>query len=782
MTYLHRSVIVLATLFAGGAVAQDSGSSSGRMDDIVVTARKTEENLQDIPIAVSAFSAQELERRSIRELEDVALATPGFSFEDYGGGYGAPVVRGGSQLRIQDLESTTSVYLDGIYLARQYMYDIGTLGLERVEVVKGPQSALFGRNAFLGAVNYIGGGPGDEFGTRIESTIGSDDRFDLSGEISGPIFGEKLRARVFGGYSEFDGTFENELPGYQGRDYNKRGTTDNLGGFENKTYGINLESQLTDALFVDFDYYKFERFQEAKAGNRVEAAFGDTNCSFDDDFLGGANRFYCGEIPQEFSPLPGGAPPGTDYLVDPRAYLLDANTDFVQAGARYDISESWRVAYQFGYTDSDTTAAGSNDRDPALGSTFAGAPAMGVNVTAAGTNEYYSHELRVEFSQGQWTAMFGGFTSQIDDFDLFDFAYAPFQDGEPFRIDPKDGISCPDCPLVLALTRAKTKVETDAIFGRIGWQSANERWGVSVEGRYQDEKKKLDPNTADPASPKFDDSWTEFTPRFTLDYRLAETNLLYSSVARGAKSGGFNNTVFDESQRAYDPDKNWTYEIGSKNDFFNGSLRLNAAVYYTDWDDLQINSTPIGIPPGVTPPAIIDNTGGAEIWGLEIDGTWIATEMLSFDYAVSYTNAEYSNDSKSSRIGLLGACDGTVCPADGDIDGNQLQRQPETQASFGVVLQGTVAGDWNWFARGDVNYQDKQYMDELNLAYLPERTLVNLRAELNNGPWTLAIWGKNVFDEDYGANGFFIASPFGTSYVPLYGDLRTFGATLSFAL
>jgi iron complex outermembrane receptor protein len=630
-------------------------------------------------------------------------------------------------------------------------------------------------------VNYVSGGPSDELDAKVRGTYGSDDRFDLSGEISGPIIGDKLGGRLIVAYSEFDGTWPNQNPFYDGRDYGKRGTTDNLGGYENQTIGVNLEAQPIEALSLELDYYNVQRFQETMPSVRVEAAFGDTNCSFDPNFLGGQNRFYCGEIPQTFTPLPGGAAPGTESVVDPRAFLLDVETDFVHAGAAFEFNDSWRAVYQFGYADSEVVAAGSNDRDPILGSTFAGSPAMGVNVTAAGTNEYQSHELRVEFDQGPWTAMLGVFTSKIDDFDLFDFAYAPFRDPEPFNISPTEGINCPDCGLVLGLTRAATEVTTNAVFARVAWESSDNRWRLGAEGRYQDEEKKLDPNT-NTVGPEFKDNWTTFTPRFTVDYRLTDTQMLYASLAKGAKSGGFNNTVFDESQRAFDPDENWTVEIGSKNDLLDGQLRVNAAIFYTDWSDLQINSAPIGIPPGVTPPAIVDNTGGADIWGVELDGIWFATDMLSFDYAVSYANAEYKSGSISSRIALTNSCDGIVCPADGSIGGNQVQRQPAFQTSFGAALSGSMVRNINWYARADVNYQSKQYMDELNLAWLPDRTLVNARLEVSTGPWTAALWAKNLFDEEYGGSGFFIASPFGTSYVPLLGEKRTFGLTVSFDL
>ena len=781
MRYLRTGVVVVGTLSAGVAAAQAVSPAASRLDEITVTARKVEENVQDVPISISVFTAEEIDRRGFRELEDVALATPGLSFEDYGGGFGVPVIRGGSQLRIQDLDGTTSVYLDGIYLARQYMYDAGTAGLERIEVVKGPQSALFGRNAFLGAINFVSRSPGDELDLEATATVGSDERYDLSAGISGPVFGDKLRARLFAAHSEFDGTFPNAFDTVDNRDYTKRGTDGNIGGFENQTFGINLESQLTDALLLEVDYYNFQRFQEVRQSIRTEAAFGDTNCSR--TFAGGTQfRFYCGEIPQRFVPLPGGAPEGTKYIVDPRAYAMDTESDFVHAGLRYDVNDSWRAVYQFGWSDSEITAAASNDRDPARGSVAAGQPVMGVNVTAAGTNEFMSHEFRVEYSGGQWTGMLGVFSSDIEDFDLFDFANAPFRDPEPFKVSPTTGIDCPACISVLRLTRAATDVTTEAVFGRVGWASADSRWRIGLEARYQNEEKRLVPNTLAATPALFKDDWNSFTPRFTVDHQWADDRLLYGSIAKGAKSGGFNNTVFDESQRSYDPDENWTYEFGSKNVLLDGRLVFNAAVYYTDWSDLQINSTPIGIPPGVTPPAIVDNTGGAEIMGVELEGTWFATDMLSIDYGLAYVNAEYSSGSKSSRIGLTGGCDGIVCPADGSIGGNQLQRQPDFQLNIGPALSGTFGEGWGWYARADVNYQTKQYMDELNLAWLPDRMLVNLRFEVNKGPMTASLWAQNVFDEEYGANGFFVATPFGTSYAPLLGDLRTWGVTFKYQL
>ncbi len=767
------ALVLLAT-----TLAAQTGDEAEVFEEIIVTARKAEERLQEVPLAITAFSAEEIARRSMRELEDVAHATSGFAYEDYGGGYGVAVIRGGAQMRIQDLDHTTSIYLDGIYLPRQYMVDLGVGGFERIEVVKGPQSALFGRNAFLGAVNYVSGGPGEELSGSVQVTAGTDERLDLYGEVGGPIIADVLGLRLLVSDSEFDGTWANEHPNSAG--YSDRGTVGNLGGWDNLTLGLNVEFRPTEQVAVDLDYYSVERFQETKGSVRIEAP-GDTNCSR--TFFGGAaDRFYCGELPTTFSPLPGGSPPGTKATSDPRGYLLDVESDFIHAGVMVDLNDNWRIAYQFGSVDSEVIAAGAGDRDPALGSfNFfnPASPVNYVNVTPAGTSEYASHEIRIDFEQGSWSASLGAFQSEIKDFDLFDFAFAPLNGTEPYDVDPNDGISG---IAALALTRARTTVDTDAIFGRIGWESSDGLWRVGAEARITDEGKFLDSNTRLADSPKFEDSWSPFTPRFTVDYRMSEDRMLYASLAKGAKSGGFNNTVFNEAQRSFEPDENWTFEVGSKNTLMDGRWLANVAVYYTDWTNLQINTSPTDLPQGVLAPAIVGNTGGAKIWGIELDGAWAATDNFTLDYAVSFSNAEYESGAVSGRIGSLGACDNVACPSDGSIGGNDIQRQPPFQLNVGATFSGTLPTGWDWFLRGDVIHQTKQYMDEMNLAWLPDRTVVHARFQVSSGAWSAALWSRNLLDEEYATSAFFIATGFGTSYVPIFADKQTLGLTLTYGL
>jgi iron complex outermembrane receptor protein len=765
----------LSITFTGAVMAQEEpvNSSDDEIEKIEVIYQKTQESLQKVPLSVSALTSEDMRKRNIRELEDVALATSAFSFEDFGGGFGVPVIRGGAQTRIQDLDMTTSVFLDGIYLPRQYMFDVGTVGFDRIEVVKGPQSALYGKNAFLGAVNYVSKRPGNELSADASATLGSDKLREFTGEVSVPIIEDLLSARAVVAYSEFDGSWQNDHPDAD-LDFGSKSTKGNVGGHEKLTYGLNVDITPNEKLNIELDYYRVERFAETGANNRIEAP-GDTNCS--PTFFGG-NRFYCGEIPDTFTPLPGGSPEGSIIVRDPRSYSLDVVSDFFRARVDYEISDAWGLMYQYGNSDSETTSAGGGDRDPLLGNTSFGANI--INGTPVGTVKFFSHELQMQYSHEQWSGFVGVFTSEIDDFDKFDLGIAPLRGTEPIIVDATDGILS-GTTFNIGLTNAATDVLTDAIFGQISWTTEDGSLRITAEGRYSDEEKVLDSNTTTEADTIFKANWTEFTPRFSVDYQLDDDRMVYASLARGAKSGGFNNTVFDESQRSFEPDENWTTEVGSKNDLLNGKLRLNGALFYTNWNDLQIASSPIGIPAGVTPPAIVDNTGGASIFGFELDGAWTATDNLSIDFAVSKSKTEYKDGSKSSRIGLIGGCDGIVCPADGSIGGNQLQRQPEFQASVGVELAGELSGGYYWSVRGDVNHQSKQFIDELNLAWLPDRTLVNLRANMQMGEFDVSLWAKNVFDKEYAASSFFIATPFGTAYVPIRGQKRTVGLTVAYS-
>ena len=187
-------------LAAAAAFIVDLGSvtvaHAQGLEEIVVTARKREELLQTVPLAITAFTSDDLTKRVARDMRDISALTPGFNFEDFGGfGNTAPVIRGATQIA-GSTEQPVSFFLDGVYLPRSYVTDVGFAGIDRIEVVKGPQSARYGRNAFMGAVNYVTKKPTDEWKINGEGTWGNGRRLDGDLTISGPIVKEIGRAHV----------------------------------------------------------------------------------------------------------------------------------------------------------------------------------------------------------------------------------------------------------------------------------------------------------------------------------------------------------------------------------------------------------------------------------------------------------------------------------------------------------------------------------------------------------------------------------------------------------
>jgi len=202
----------LPFVYAAPAFAQDDGADDGDRDVIIVTTRKREESLQTVPVAVTAFTADDIESARITDVEDIALLTPGFTFAPlFGGGASTPVIRGQSTTIG---EPNVGFFIDGVYQSSRTIMD-SLLGdsIARVEVAKGPQSALYGRNTFAGAVNFITKDPSNEFEGTLELTGGKSGHFDGRANISGPLIENGLYFRLGGRFFRRDGYFTNELTG-----------------------------------------------------------------------------------------------------------------------------------------------------------------------------------------------------------------------------------------------------------------------------------------------------------------------------------------------------------------------------------------------------------------------------------------------------------------------------------------------------------------------------------------------------------------------------------------
>lgn len=775
------AAIACAGITAAHAQEEEGASESGM---IVVTARKVEENLQEIPGSITAFDAEQLQNRSISELEDIALQTPGLVFEDFSnGGFGTPTIRGTTQFSINNLEQNVSTFIDGIYIPRQYAVDVGSLNMERIEVVKGPQSALYGANAFAGAINYVTTNRSlTEISAFAEVEVSENKGLDISGKISVPLIDDMLAMRLGLGFSEYDGDWRNNWPNPATV---SPGTNGRIGGYDNRTLTVGASFRPVEAITIDFDYYNFDVSSESRAQYRLDRAAGDFNCSVGGlefsfttfSFVPGAveNQLFCGELPVNPPPPPGsvGFPEG--FVIDPVSYGLEAESEIYRVNVAVDLTDQISANYLFGRSSGDVFSAGQSARNPIDGTLFGGAVVFPWSLNPVGFYEYDSHELRLQYQgDGGIYVMIGGFYQDGDDQD--------FSTGANFSAPVTEAIT--SIPSFATPSDTFTNTETKAIFGRVSVPLLDERLIFELEGRYTDEEKtQIDLTSSTPY--EYSDSY--FTPRANISYKVTDDNLIYASVAKGVKSGGINNSNLPggapllAEEQFYGPDTNWTYEIGSKNTFMNGMATLNIAAFYIDWGDLQLSVAPTGASQTTT--LITQNIGGASIKGLEVEGVIEPVEGLVLNAGLAYIDATYDDGTISSRILRANLCgDGTVCNANGDVGGNDLQRTSKLQWNIGASYATPVTDALEFFSRVDVAGQSKQFASEINVATIEPRVLTNARLGIRGENWSLSVWGKNLFDKKYISNSFYIGgSPFFSVYVPTAGNRRRLGATVSFS-
>lgn len=774
------SALAIATVLSADlapALAQNVA-----LEEIVVTARKREESIQDIPISITAFTAADLEKRGIQSMTDVALNTPGFNFENFGNsGNTAPVIRGATQVA-GSIEQNVSFFLDGIYLPRGYVTDLGFGNIERVEVVKGPQSSRYGRNAFMGAVNYISKKPTEEWMAEGQVTIGNFGRFDASAGVSGAIIPDTLQIRASIDYTEYDGSWKNSHP-FADIDF-EPGTNRRVGGWEDKTYSGSIRILPTEDILIDLSYMHLDKQREHSAQNWFGELNADSqfmNCGqYNPDVrpagsgLGGGGdwfRLFCGELPVRGIPI------------DPRGYAQQLDTDFYRADLNWEINDALTFEYRFGRIEAVTKTFGYKDTLP--GCSFF-VPFCVFESGPIGNFKTNSHEARVVYDEGgNIDAAFGVYYTKSTDFRTSNFAALPLLTAVPTA--PVDVNDPSEFIFQVQLLNITTVTKIFSPFGEVNFSFMDDKARLGIEARYSRDRK----NEGEAASGggtgglgafagAFNsDVFKSFTPRITAEYDLTDTNMIFASAAKGVKSGGFNAAATLPENIPYDNDRNWTYELGSKNTFNDGQIQLNATLFYIDWTNVQILAADEG---NVNPlsRSIIRNVGDVTSKGIELDGAVAATENLSFYGTMYYGDSKYKQGTIDGRWGRVpSVCDDVVCNINGDIGGNQLERQSEFQATLGGEWADELPGnmDMDYYIRGDLGHQSKMYAEAVNLAIVPSRTVVNASAGVSGEWFDVQLWVRNLFDESYISN-VLVQQP-NVAYNAYFGERQTFGLTFT---
>ncbi len=681
MILTTASVAVLAVAATPAAFAQTAAPAAATpaaarelvLNDIVVTARKREENLQEVPLSVKAFTAESIEAAGLRSVADLATQTPGFSFRSaFGRTADRPVIRGMSNIQGR---ANAAFFLDGIFISGSTA-GLPLDNLERVEIIRGPQSALYGRNTFSGAVNFIPRKAGNDPHGQISATIAEAGTLDVSGYLSGPLVKDKLFVEVNARAYTFGGQYVNASD-----------PTTKLGAEKSRSAGISVRFKPVE----DFELTGRVYYSEDRDASPAIALIGRT---FGQTFPLPAVGLQLNGINCYFPTLTGAT--GTSFAVSPPRVVPIANTrqrgswcgavplpttfainsaEYRSAGFPYALERDMlRTSLKAEYSLGDWTIIGTGAYNKRIQPNFqdqdySDARVAGFETYAKDGQTDKSFEFKIQSPAKQpLRGQFGVYLySEKDNADNFSGDLRKLVNGgngTVFRVGD-DASQLPRNSVFLSSAR------NIAVFGQLEYQ-ITDQFKVSAEARYQEDKIAFTGTstasvtiagvstpftrniTADLSSAKY----KAFLPRFTVDYKLNDDALIYAVVAKGNKPGDFNtgvySAIYDDAQVAdftarglasFKEETVWSYEAGVKTSWFDKRLVANLSAYFLDWKNQQLTQTTTGVrrDGALAALSFTTNVGKSQVKGLELELTARPTEYLELRASYALQDTKIKN-------------------------------------------------------------------------------------------------------------------------------------------
>ena len=787
-TTAAAAIIVAGCGFATVSFAQDAGapaaptdtSSAETANNIVVTARRHAEKLQDVPLAISVVNAQALLSSGTQDLRSVLSMTPGVTLDgNSADAYQLPTIRGQYDLNgLEPGQPNVPVFLDGIYLANPNAISVGLLDIERVEIIKGPVSALYGRNGFSGAINYVSKDPTDTWHSTGVIRGGEYDTETVTADVNGPIIPGVLRIGLAGNYQHEGGTYTDPVNGLK------------AGGFRKKDFKATFDLAVSSRFKITGGfYYGNDHF------NQTPNVYATNNCAY--------GSYYCGAFygnPLEVPPIPAGA--GNT-----------GNTREVYSAnlhATYDLGFA-TLSYLAGYNKVNQTSyqdyLGARD-----GITYNLNPGPGtVNMYElfGGYNNShdYSQELRVISNQNQpFRYAFGGdyFNSKIGNATQIGLCCSGFIPSGQILSDVYYGFSnnfvtATGSPSTTAFGLSVTSEQTSSVFGSFDYD-VMKNLTLTGELRYTDDHQQLDyqysafaPGFFDPYGPTKYAKFHYINYRASAKYKFSNQVTAYASIANGTKAGGFNGTASGVADLTYQPEKNTTYEVGLKGETADGVAGFEVAIYHIDTSGLQVDG------PSSDPNSIlyfVKNVGATHNTGVDISTNFRPTKGLNFNIGFAYTDPKFNSGTYdyssgdvfycstvqycSNRVVTLQIPAGSIQAI--NLSGMQLERSSEYQLNAALDYKHALTTDVSGFFHIDYRFESRQYMVLDNLYWIPDRTVVNLRTGVGRGPFELALVIRNLTNNKVpiSPNPNVQLNNFGTRIVGNLPDPRIISGELSF--
>lgn len=725
--------IAVGATFAFASVQPVAAQGASRLEEVVVSARKIEESLQQTPIAVSAYSQETLREIGMETLTSLSVFTPNLQMQRGAGGDSSLVACMRGLCRTDDIiteEPMVGTYVDGFYIARMQGAFFDLLDVQQIEILRGPQGTLFGKNTAGGAINITTVRPDQELGGYVVGTLGSDDLYGGKFSVNVP-FADGLAGRLSYGQQKRDGLIENT-------------TFSDLNDKDFQTARFALAADIGDRFTADYtvDWFDADQTPNGWQPTLVEPG-----------------------LEVVFPGISETSDPGLDRTVSTPEEVFDKFRQVFNG-----LTLSYEVG-DLGPVDDFTLKSLTGYRSTELSSFRTMVPYYFISGPLEQDYDFFTQEFQFLGSalDNRLNIVSGVFISADEGF---------------YQLQQQFGAQTPNTVITL-----ETETDTWAVYAELSY-AFNDRWKASLGGRYTEEEKTVDSSIFFPATggtlpiselaPTNEFETDNLSPRATLSYQPTDSTMLYATYSVGFKSGGLNGRATEvRNFTPYDDAEITSYEVGIKSDLLDQRLRLNVAAFYQELDDWQVQINSID-PNTFTFLSRIENAAGATMTGAELEATLVLSEAFQISGTLGWLDPEYDNY-LSQDFNTLEFID--------VADIYNFQFSPEWTSSLSARYEAQVGELGRLLLRVDWAWVDEQYFQVAPSPLIEgdSYTLLDARVELGDimgSPFTLALWGKNLGDEEYRTGGFdvptFGINPPDGLYTNSWGNTRTWGLDLRY--
>jgi len=708
-----KAILFAALAVAGGtAGAQEAGVSG--IEEVVVTATRREQSFRDVPMAVSALDSQRLQDTGVTEFNDIQSQVPSFEIEANTNPFTTSLrIRGmGNLANIPNFEPAVGLFVDGAYRSRSGVAMGDLLDVERIEILRGPQSVLYPKNVTAGLVNVITQRPTDEFSAWGGASFGNLNYWQLQGGLTGAL-ADGVRGRLAVVTSDRDGSFNDTVNGTKS------------GGFARTAFRGQLEFDIGD-----------------RANLRLIAGYSDKDgdCCSPDVLPGAISTNFLGLL---------GRPVDSDPFNRRTTYSDPYNFE----GDQYDLLAEFSYEFDWAVLTS-TTSYDHFSVESQIDSE------QSAFTAAVFLDRQESDALGQEFrltSQGDGPVSWMTGAYYYDN----DFTRGSLSPNEPILVLGPDVVPLPAPFNGAAGDQSSFRSLNDtrhwSLFGQLDWQ-ATERTKLSAGLRYIDEKKSIDArstfqvaalpslalNTTVPTPVVAERSTDGLAWNLSALFDVADDTTAYATVSEGYKAGGYNGDwdasgALTAARREFDDESVLNLEAGLKSRFWDGQATLNLSVFRSEFDDFQ-NASFLGLN------FLVRNAESVVTQGIELDGSVRPVTGLTIDYAVTYLDAEY--DKFTNGACYFGRTPTNAAERTCDLSGETLPNAPTWRSNLGAQFEQPLAAGTG-FIRADWSYSSEQNVDTAldPRAEQGSYSLLSARLGWRNDRYSVSVWGDNLTDE-----------------------------------